>query len=245
MRAIAIHEHAIAGETGSEIMDPASPGFVRRWLDSLDPAERLGEVLFGLIMVLSFTLGASVELGGDRDATRELLIAALGCNTAWGVIDAALYLMNRLSERGRVYRLVRAIQDAPGDEPALAMVARELDDRISGMVGPELRGALAREMLARLRAGDPGRTRIGWADLRAALVVFLLVFLTALPAVVPFLVVQDPRIAIRTSNAVLLGLLFAAGWRWAEYTGASRWRTGLFMLVLGVLLVAIAIAMGG
>jgi hypothetical protein len=175
----------------------ASPGFVGRLFGSIDPAERLGELLFGLIMVLTFTLGASLQLGGDRDATRELLIAALGCNTAWGVIDAALYLMNRLSERGRLHRLVRAIQGGAGDESALAMVARELDDRIPGMVGPELRAALAGEVLARLRATDLGRTRIGAADLLAAFVVFLLVFLTALPAVIPFFVLHDPQIAIR------------------------------------------------
>jgi len=50
---------------------------------------------------------------------------------------------------------------------------------------------------------------------------------------------------MRASNAVLIGLLFVAGWRWAGYTGASRWRTGLFMLLLGVSLVALAIALGG
>ena len=83
----------------------SSPGWYRRMVERLDAGERLGELLFGLIMVLTFTLGAGIELAGDREATRELLIAALGCNAAWGVIDAALYLVGRLSERGRVYRI--------------------------------------------------------------------------------------------------------------------------------------------
>jgi len=51
-------------------------------LEHLDPGERLGELLFGMIMVLTFTLGAGIELREDREATRELLIAALGCNAA-------------------------------------------------------------------------------------------------------------------------------------------------------------------
>ena len=196
-------------------------------------------------MVLSFTLGAGIELAGNREATRELLIAALGCNLAWGMIDAALYLMNRLSERGRVYRLVKAIQTASSREHALAMIARELDERLPAVVGRELRAALGNELLERLRGAEPPRTRIGADDLRAGFAVFLLVFLTALPAVVPFLVLRDAQIAMRASNAVLIGLLFAAGWSWAGYTGASRWRTGLFMLVLGISLVAVAIALGG
>ena len=221
------------------------PGPVRRLLASLDAGDRLGELLFGLIMVLTFTLGAGIELAGDRDATRELLIAALGCNAAWGIIDAVLYLMGQLSERGRVYRLVKSIQTASSREQALSLVASELDDRIPTIVGSELRAALHDEVLDRLRSAGTAPTRISAEDLRGGVAVFFLVFLTALPAVVPFLVLQDAQIAMRASNAVLIGLLFVAGWRWAEHTGASRWRTGLAMLLLGVSLVALAIALGG
>jgi VIT1/CCC1 family predicted Fe2+/Mn2+ transporter len=195
--------------------------------------------------VLTFTLGAGIELAGNREATRELLIAALGCNTAWGVIDAALCLMSRLSERGRVYRLVKSIQTASSREHALSLVASELDDRIPTMVGPELRAALRDEVLDRLRSAETPPTRITADDLRAGIAVFFLVFLTALPAVVPFLLLRDPQIAMRASNAILIGLLFVAGWYWAGYTGASRWRTGISMLLIGVSLVAVAIALGG
>jgi hypothetical protein len=226
-----------------------APHTCGEWLSNtvpmIDPGERLGELLFGLIMVLTFTLGAGIELAGDRDATRELLIAALGCNLAWGVIDAALFLMSRLSERGRLYRLVKSIQSSPNREHALSLVARELEDRIPAMIGPELRAALADDLFERVREAEIPRTGIRADDLRAGLAVFLLVFVTALPAVVPFLLLRDAQIAMRASNAVLIGLLFVAGWRWAGYTGASRWRTGLFMLLLGVSLVAVAIALGG
>jgi hypothetical protein len=224
---------------------PPSPGWYRRFVERLDPGERLGELLFGLIMVLTFTLGAGIELGGDVDATRELLIAALGCNAAWGIIDAALYLMNRLSERGRLHRLVRSIQSAQSGEEALALVQQGLAERIPGGVGPQTRASLEREVLARVRSMQPARNRITAADLWAGLAVFWLVFLTALPAVLPFLVLRDAQIAMRASNAVLIGLLFYVGWRWAGYTGASPWRTGLFVSLLGVVLVVVAIALGG
>jgi VIT1/CCC1 family predicted Fe2+/Mn2+ transporter len=211
----------------------------------LDPGERLGEALFGLIMVLTFTLGAGVELAGNRSATRELLIAALGCNAAWGIIDAVLHLMGRLSERGRRYRLARAIQAAPSGEHALALVDQELDEHIPSLVRPEIRAALDREVLERVREMELPPNRVTRDDLGAALAVFWLVFLTALPAVIPFLLFRDALHALRASNAVLVGLLFYVGWRWAAYTGASPWRTGLFMMSLGVALVLVAIALGG
>jgi len=59
----------------------------------------MSEVLFGLIMVLTFTGSLSVAEAG-RDEVRTMLIGALGCNLAWGIIDAVLYLMGSLAERG-------------------------------------------------------------------------------------------------------------------------------------------------
>jgi hypothetical protein len=222
----------------------AEGGWYRRFVEHLDPGDRMGELLFGLIMVLTFTLGAGIELA-DREETGDLLIAALGCNTAWGIIDAALYLMERLSERGRLHRLVMAIQAAPSRDQALAWVDRELDARLPAVVRPEVRASLDAHVLERLRELKLERNRLTAADAWAGLAVFWLVFLTALPAVLPFLVIGEPRIAMRTSNAVLIGLLFTVGWRWAAYTGASPWRTGLFMALLGVALVLVAIALGG
>ncbi|HEY8157016.1 MAG TPA: VIT1/CCC1 transporter family protein [Myxococcota bacterium] len=220
-------------------------GWYRRFMDHLDPGERLGELLFGLIMVLTFTLGAGIELGGDEDAPRELLIAALGCNAAWGIIDAALYLLGRLSERGRVHRLVQSIQASESSERALALIDRELDERLPELLRPEIRASLDRVVLERVKKLQLPRNRVTAEDLRAGLAVFWLVFLTALPAVVPFLVFRDALIAMRASNAVLLGLLFLVGWRWAAYTGASRWGTGLTVTSLGIALVLVAIALGG
>ena len=223
---------------------PRSSGWYGRFVGRLDPGERMGELLFGLIMVLTFTLGAGIELS-DREETRDLLLAALGCNTAWGIIDAALYLIGRLSERGRTHHLLKAIQAAAGSDEALALIDRELDERLPSVVRPEVRAALDAHVLERVRVTKLERTRVTADDLWAGLAVFWLVFLTALPAVLPFFVIPDAHIAMRTSNATLIGLLFYVGWRWAGYTGAGRWRTALFMALLGVLLVIMAIALGG
>jgi len=220
-------------------------GWYRRFMDHLDPGERVGELLFGLIMVLSFTLGAGIELAGDREETRELLIAALGCNAAWGIIDGALYLMARLSERGRLHRVARSIQATPDRERALGVVAGEIDERIPSLVDPRLRAALHAHILDQVRGTKLAPNRVTRADLWAALAIFWLVFLTALPAVVPFLVFRDAQVAMRVSNAILIGLLFFVGWRWAGFTGGRPWWTGSFMALLGIGLVVIAIALGG
>lgn len=221
-----------------------SKGWYARFVARLEPVEEVGELVFGLIMMLTFTLGAGIGLG-DREETRELLLAALGCNTAWGIIDAALYLVARLSERGRLHRLVRAVQAARSEEWARGVVARELDQRLPALIAPPMRAALDAHLVERVRELKLDRNRVTGEDLWAALAVFWLVFLAALPAVAPFLLIEDPTIAMRASNAVLITLLFLVGWRWAGYTGASRWRTAFLVALLGVGLVSVAILLGG
>jgi hypothetical protein len=221
-----------------------SNGWCARIITRLEPVEEVGELVFGLIMVLTFTLGASIGLS-DREEARELLVAVVGCNAAWGIIDAALYLVARLSERGRLHRLVRAVQAARSDEWARALVARELDQRLTAVIAPPMRAALEAHVVERVRELMLERNRVTGEDLWAALAVFWLVFLAALPAVAPFLLIDDPTLAMRASNAVLITLLFLVGWRWAGYTGASRWRTALLVALLGVGLVCVAILLGG
>ena len=83
----------------------------------LEPIDRVSEVLFGLIMVLTFTGSLSVAEAG-RDDVRTMLIGALGCNLAWGIIDGVLYLMGCLAEKGR------------GDENVAEFLRARLDGRV-------------------------------------------------------------------------------------------------------------------
>ena len=55
-------------------------------------------------MVLTCTLGAGVISSTDKAEARTLLLAAVGCNLAWAVIDAALYVMGNLFVRSHKVR---------------------------------------------------------------------------------------------------------------------------------------------
>src|SRR3974377_2475528 len=77
----------------------------------LEPIERISEGLFGLIMVLTFTCTFSVAEAG-RSEVRTMLLAAIGCNLVWGIIDAIMYLMGCLADRARSLRTLRAAQKA-------------------------------------------------------------------------------------------------------------------------------------
>jgi VIT1/CCC1 family predicted Fe2+/Mn2+ transporter len=218
-----------------------------RFLRSLDPAESLGEILFGLIMVLTFTLGAgiAVRTGEGEGSAGELLYAAIGCNIAWGIIDAALYVMGNMFIRSRRSRLIRAMKAAPDQAAALAAIRSELEPGLESISQEEDRDRLYRSIQALIARSEPARTRLTRDDLIGAVAVFILVFATALPAAAPFLVIGDPWLALRLSNLILIALLFIAGYRWAGYTNANPWLAGLGVMILGVSMVAIAIPLGG
>ncbi len=217
------------------------------WLHRrLDPQTSLSEVLFGLIMTLTFTLGAGLLVADEgREGARQLLVAALGCNVAWGVIDAVCYLVDVMFEREQGRRLRLRIRSAPDLDSATALTAEHLDGVAAGAFADEERAAIYRRIAVHLRETAPAPNRVSSADLVAATLSGLLVVLTTLPAAVPFMFIDDAWIALRLSNAVLLALLFASGWWWARYTTLRPLWVGVGFLLGGFVLVLVAIALGG
>lgn len=211
----------------------------------VSPGTRLGEVLFGLIMTLTFTLGAGMLVGTAEGASTSLLVAAIGCNVAWGIIDAALLLLGVVFDRSRLARLGNAIAGGHGGQDALTLVANELDETLVPITSEEQRSALYRHVVERVRSAPRQPVRLTRSDWYAAISVFCLVFIASVPAAAPFALIDDPWIALRVSNALLIGLLFWVGYKWARYTIFNPWLAGSALMGVGVLLVLIAIPLGG
>jgi VIT1/CCC1 family predicted Fe2+/Mn2+ transporter len=208
----------------------------------LDPMERISEILFGLIMVLTFTCSFSVA-GAGRHEIRQMLIAALSCNLAWGIIDAVFYLMGCLSEQGHGIIVLRAVHKAADPAEAHRLIADALPPRLASVL-PETELEVMRQKLARLPE-PPAHPRLAKDDWLAAAGVFLLVFLSTFPVVVPFIFVREPRLALRVSNAVAIAMLFMAGCAFGRYSGFRPWKVGLGMVVIGIAMVGITIMLGG
>jgi VIT family len=209
---------------------------------ALEPIDRVSEILFGLIMVLTFTGSLSVAESG-RAEVRVMLIGAIGCNLAWGIIDAIMYLMGCLAERGAIHRTVLAVRRAS--------TRRQAHDAIAANLPAIVTQALSETELDKIRnAIDdmpelPKRPRLTAQDWRGAVAVFLLVFLSTVPVALPFLFSGDPFIALRLSNAVAIAMLAALGWQFGRLSGHSPGLAAAAFVILGALLVAMTIALGG
>ena len=208
----------------------------------LEPIERISEVLFGLIMVLTFTCSFSVAEAGHA-GVRTMLLAALGCNIAWGIIDAIMYLMACLAERARSLAILRSVRQAAEQAKAQRLIADALPVPVAAALGTaELEQIRAH--LAQLPE-PPTHPRLVKRDWIGATGVFLLVLISTFPVVVPFCFMHNALRAQRVSNAIAIALLFLTGFAFGRCTGYHPRAMGLTMVIVGGVLVALTIALGG
>jgi VIT1/CCC1 family predicted Fe2+/Mn2+ transporter len=208
----------------------------------LSPIDRISEVLFGLIMVLTFTGSLSVAEAG-RDDVRTMLIGALGCNVAWGIIDGLFYLMGCLAEKSRDRITYVAVRGAADLRDAQRLIADALPPVVASIVEPAELEAM-RQRLMQLPE-PPDRAYLGRDEWLGAVAVFVSVFVSTFPVVIPFMVVRNVGPAMRISNAIAIVMLFLTGYAFGRTTGHHPWLGGIGMVALGSILVAITIALGG
>lgn len=208
----------------------------------LNPVDRISEVLFGLIMVLTFTGAISVASDG-RDAVRELLWAALGCNLAWGLVDAIMYLMSVLLERGHVLTVIHKLKRSTDKAKSAALLKDEISPAFGELLTQEELASLA-ERIQQVPAPST-KNLLTAGDFVSGLQIFILVFTCTLPIALPFAFISELQMAMRVSNGIALGMLGVGGFILAGYAGFNRWLTAISYAVIGVLLVLLTMALGG
>ena len=208
----------------------------------VDPIDRISEILFGLIMVLTITGTLSVVTGG-RAEVKTMILGALGCNLAWGIVDGGLYLLARINIRGDKILTLRAIRQAPDPETARRVIAEALPRELAAIL-PLEQLEVMRQKLQQLPepSPGPGLTKRDWTG---AVGLCLLSFLSTFPVVIPFLLLSDARLALRVSYAVAIVMLFCCGYVFGIRSGLRPWAAGLSMVAVGSALVGVAVALGG
>jgi len=209
---------------------------------ALEPIERISEIWFGLIMVLTFTCSISVNSAG-REEVHTLLIGAVGCNLAWGIIDSFMYLLGCFVQRGTAIAKLRAVRNASEPSAAHRVIADALPPALASVLTPE-EFEVMRWKLNQLPE-PPRRPTLRKKDWLGAGAIFLAVFLSTFPVVIPFLFITNVRLALRLSNGVALVMLFLAGYAFGLYAEHRPWRMGLGTAILGSALVGIAVVLGG
>jgi VIT1/CCC1 family predicted Fe2+/Mn2+ transporter len=223
---------------GGEAMEPIVRG---RTFGVLDPVDRISEILFGLIMAVTIVGSLSIATAGAQEV-RTVMISALGCNVAWGLVDAVMHLIRTMTERSHNRVLARRIARAD-DATADRLFRDAMPDHLAPLAAPQEVDAMRRRLLG---LSFESRPLLRGGDFVYALGIFFVVVIATFPVVTPFLLTDDLPRALSWSRAITLVMLFLAGVALGHYAGYPRpLFTGIAMGVFGAVLIAAVKALGG
>ena len=208
----------------------------------LSPVDRVSEMLFGLFMALTFIGAVSVAEQG-REQIRTLFLTAIGCNLAWGLVDAVMYLVRTLAERGRLLTTVRSVQAARDAQAGRKVIEQSLSQAAARLLSATEVEAVRGRIVA--MTSLPQQPVLKTQDLLAALAIFLIVVASTFPVVLPFVLISDVGTAKNASRAISLAMLFFGGLALGRYAGYGSWKVGVTMAGLGTGLVIAINALGG
>lgn len=208
----------------------------------LSPVDRISETLYGVIMALTFTCTMKIAVA-DNTTVKDMMVAAIGCNIAWGIVDGVMFVMAANSEEGHNLMILRFIQQTKNPSDAIEVISEDLPPTIAGTLKPDDLEGIRKELL---KVPIPEQKKgVRSSDIFTAAGIFVYVFISTFPVVIPFAFMHDDRQALRTSNAVAIVMMFICGWLLGRYAGGRPWITGVAMSLIGIILVLIAIIMGG
>jgi VIT1/CCC1 family predicted Fe2+/Mn2+ transporter len=216
------------------------PVYRRPHAPVLDPIERVSEVIFGILMAMSFTGSISAATAGHAEI-ETMIWAAFGCNLAWGLVDGVMYVVGEITERHHMAAMQRRLRETEDTAAAHHLILPLMPDRSVDVMDFHTMETIRQHLLAM----EPPAQHVTADDLIAAFTVFCLVVLATFPVVVPFLVIADPGLAIRWSNLLALVTLFVGGWILGKHAGGSPWIYGGALTATGAVLIAAIIALGG
>jgi len=209
------------------------------WMNTED---RISEILYGIIMALTITCSISITQS-DTTSVQDMLIGALSCNTAWGLIDAVMYLLMAKTDVERGFTILRFVRTSADDEKARQFISDALPDIVAKALKPEEVEMIRHRIMETPESRDTAAQK--GMDYKVAVEIFLLVFLSTFTIAVPFIFISDLQVALRTSNLIAIVMMFLCGWGLGKYAGRNSLVTGIILSVLGAVLVMITIALGG
>lgn len=208
----------------------------------LDVVDRVCELCFGLFMALTF-VGTVSAVGAGADAGHKMFYTALGCNLAWGLADAVMYLVRTLVARGRRLTLARAVHGEPDAAAAVRTLRDALAEWLKPLLGDTELESIRRRVAA--RPDLPERAAFERDDFIGAAGIFLLVVCATFPVALPFLLIANVPTALIVSRVLTVAMLFGSGVALGHYAGFRGWQAGIAMAALGILLTAAIILLGG
>jgi hypothetical protein len=199
--------------------------------DNLTLGNRLSEFFYGVMMVAIITGLINNGLPPSQNTLRLLLIAALGVNLSWGIIDGVTSMYGGLVNRADYLRIANTFREDTDNAEKRALVVKSLQ----GTIVENLSGDDQSKVVDMIGAGE-GVTGQRFAATRAdwniAIAIILIDFILVFPVVIPYFLFDTVRLAVFVSHTV--AILFMAGVAvvWARYLGLNTLKAGIIIALI-------------
>lgn len=209
----------------------------------ITPVDMVTELMAGIIMAL--TVSASLYTVADgRVSAHMIATATIGCNLAWAIFDGLFYVFNARASQSHKRQVIASLRAAPDAEEFARRLQAALQAPISLVRQcvnmSELRVWLAHdEWQAQHNESSRSEDWLGGLAIEAVEVA------SAIPVILPLIVIADPRVAIRVAGVIAIVMMSLSGIQVARWNGQSIWLLGIGTPLIGVMLIAVCLILGG
>lgn len=218
---------------------------IRKLISYTGPGLALQELLYGFVMALIFVAAAQIGIV-QFESNRDLIVAILGMNTAWGIIDMIVFtLVDRFDQR-KYIRIVSMNKERYVDEKELKEIIRDnLSGTLIDVLDYEDEKKIVRQILNAGLDTEENLKNERMDIFKGNFVCFLLTILTCIPVITPLLIIPDLHLACLWSSSVSAVFLFFIGYFMHPYTGINKWIMGFMISGIGIGITAMALLLGG
>ena len=239
--------------TGMNRADEREGLIDRMVFEHISPTQAAVEFFYGLLMAmtLSNTLRLALLGGSAVDVVFVVSVAIFGCNLAWGIADGAVSVLTSHFQNQYYYRKVMQIKEGADHEAARELAAEVLSEALTeiqeDILDEEARRRMADVAIHAIKRKDITKPTLGRSQWMAAGWCVALNVAAALPfmALYQLGLFLDLNLVTLLANLAGAALLFFLGRFLDRRQGDGSGRTGLVMVGLGMLMLAIIVALGG
>ena len=204
------------------------------------------EPMFGVIMVVCFTSVLRAFPDASDQVVRTILISALFCCIAWGLVDGIFYAWEAHYELEKKKTLQAQAHEAQGDaKNARELVEDDLGDTIVDLMDEKDKEQIYQIIEKNVFGVDLGSVSIK-EDILTVLIAFSLVVGSSIIVMLPFLWISPATAALKVSNIAGILLLFVMGfWREEDTRFTKKLITGGFTALCALIITLVTVYLGG
>lgn len=203
------------------------------------------EPMFGVIMVVCFTSVLRAFPGLAETIIGKVLLTALFCCVAWGLVDGVFYAWEAHYELDKKKKLQAQVRMAADAEKTQGLIEDDLGDTVVDLLDEGDKAQVYQIVQKSVPGVDLGRVSLK-EDIITVAIAFGLVVGSSIIVMLPFLVFSPVMRALEISNITGIFLLFFMGyWREEDKRISKKLVTGGFTALCAFIITIVTIALGG